>query len=138
MRPRRNPYSFCYLQRSSAGSSKASREPGRYQRLQIRLASDRRIEVIQLSGRFEQQRRSIVAVPRGERDLGTQQTKTRTLQVAEHAGLSRNEQAESVLESTRLELRLRRGDSAFGAPRGFGRERRRALEECRSGGKAAP
>ena len=48
MRPWGNPYSFCYLQCSSAGSSEASGEPGRYQRLQIRPASDRRIEAIQL------------------------------------------------------------------------------------------
>src|ERR1700719_3601299 len=75
VRPRRNLYSFCYLQRSSAGSSKASGEPGRYQRLQIRLASHRRIEVSEPSGGFEQQRRGIVAVPRGECDLGTQQIK---------------------------------------------------------------
>jgi hypothetical protein len=123
-----------------AGARQAPGERRRDPRGQIGVAGQIPVERLEPLGRLEQQRGSVAAPARGERDLPAQQVHPGAGELIERPGtliLRRREQVQGVTEGAGLHVGLRRGQRALGTPRRVGGQRHRSLQERRGRGQPA-
>ena len=116
--------------------AEATGEHRRRDRLEMRLASHRRVERLEAPGGIEQQGRSVAAARAGERDLRAQPLQPRALKLVERSELGGGQQVERRVRRRRVELRLRGGQGAPAPIRRIGCQLRRARQERRSRGGA--
>ena len=120
---------------ASCTPSRPSRRPAKIaarERLEIRLAGQRRVEWLEPSGRGEQQRRGVAAAPAGEHDLRAQPLETRALKLVERARARRSRAARTPRRARRPRTSPGpRPAHAVPARRGIGRQLGRSLRGTR-------
>ena len=110
----------------------------RGERVEVGLARERRVERLQPLGGLEQQRGSVAAARRGERDLRVQQLRSRALELVQRSRLRHREQPLRRVGRTGLVLALRGGKRAPRPARRVGRQLGSALVKRGPRRQAAP
>ena len=100
-------------------------------------APESSVERLELPGCREQQRRSVAAAARGERDLARSSSTWARCELVQRPRLRQRQQAERRVGRAGLVLGLRRGERALGPARRIGRQLGGAFEECRRRRQAA-
>ena len=108
-----------------AGARQAPGERRRHPRGQVGVAGQVPVERLEPLGRLQQQRRSVAAPARGERDVAAQQVHPGAGELVERPGLRHGEQVQGLAERAGLHAGLRRGQRAFGPPGRIGGQRHR-------------
>lgn len=106
------------------------------ERLQVRLARQLGVERLELSGRAHKQPTSVASAPLLQRDLPAQVLHLGGPQGVGRAGLDRDQQSQRRVERGGVALRPGSREQALRAATRFGRQHRRALQECRRRGQA--
>ena len=120
----------------AAAACQAPVEQRRSQCVEVGLARQRHVQVLEPAGRREQKRRRVAAAVGGERDSRPKDLRLGPLELVERADLGHLEQRDGVVDGARLVLRLGRGQRPGGASRGLEGQGRRTFEEC--GGRGEP
>ena len=107
------------------------------ERLEVGLACQRGVERLEASGGAHEQPARVAAASLLQGDLPAQVLHLRGAQVVRRAGLDRDQQAECRVKCPGIVLGGGCREQALRATTRCGRQRRRALEECRRRGQAA-
>jgi hypothetical protein len=113
---RRRTDSLSHFQRT-APLGETARERCRIERIEVGFTRERNIQQLKSPGRLEQQRRSVVAVARSERDLGAKHVDLRAPEPIERSRLGDANQSKRRIERAGFVLGLGRGQRALTPPR---------------------